>query len=292
MSKGESSNPKSTQQDYLPVQEEWMKKALGTYGPTIGQGAPSYPGQRLAGYTPTMQSSLDGLGGYLDVFDSSRQTPMYGETGKALEQTLAGQTGPRALSPEQALSTFEQTRTKPAQYDFQTYTAPAIREEFAGPGFWSTARGEAVGRAGKELGQNLASERAGFMWDTEQTNRAIEESKANRMLAAAPVGMAYGQVPTQEAQQRLAGRAGVFDFASQERALEQDRIEIEMQKWAEQNQITNPQNMDIILQLLGMGYGSSASKPEYRSFHTEDWANLYGGAATKVAGGALGGMWA
>jgi hypothetical protein len=70
-------------------------------------------------------------------------SPYRGAVGGALESALI-----TALRGEVPTEAFETGVARPARRTFEEETAPAIREEFAGPGtFWGTARaGEVTGR--------------------------------------------------------------------------------------------------------------------------------------------------
>ena len=92
-------------------------------------------------YEPTIQGALKGY------------DPYAGEVGGATKTALL-----RALSGEFPEEYFQASIAGPAREQFYTETAPAIREEFAGPGtYWGTARaGEVTGEAGK-MERNLAA---------------------------------------------------------------------------------------------------------------------------------------
>ncbi len=71
--------------------------------------------------------------------------------------------------------------------------------------------------------------------------------------------MQYATLPTQEYLSRLSGRTGAFGLASVEQQQRQAEINAAMQKFAEEYRITDPENMNILMQLLGLGFGKSAS---------------------------------
>jgi len=206
------SKSKSTSTTYTPEQAQWMGKALETYGPELGKGQVSYPEERLAPLTGTQQQAMD-VSGFLEGFAPYRDMPMHGETGQALSGILAGKTGAQKITPEMSKDLFSRIYETPAKKRYQEDILPGIQEAYAGPGYQSSARRRAQWESGQDLADWLGQKGGEFEWDVEQANRAIEEAKAGRALSAIQPGMAYGRQPTQEASARLAGRAGVFDFA-------------------------------------------------------------------------------
>jgi hypothetical protein len=239
---GNKSSGSSESRSYTPAQSQWLSKALQVYGPQLGAGENVYPGQRIADFSPfqnetinqaqsllgsfapnqAMQNfsgSLSPLGSYspnqgvssFGDFLGQAGMPLFGETGNALSQILSGQSGAPLLSMGQANDTFNAQYANPAYRNFSQNTAPLIREEFAGPGFWSSARADAVGRSASDLGSQLEASRAGYLWDTENVNRQIQEAQAGRQLAGIPLGMQYAQEPLNRAlaeyQATMAGQA-------------------------------------------------------------------------------------
>ena len=284
----------STQQQtsYTPEQKEWLTQAMGTYGPELGQGQESYPGARVAEFTPDQKAAMGGLGGFLDTFSAGRDMPMYGQTGQALEGILGGQTGAQKITPQQTQDYFQRSIQEPAQRQFSEYTRPLIREEYAGPGFWGSSRAGAVTKAGQEMGDWLGEQRGQLEWQAGETNRAIDEAKAGRALAGVPLGMQYGQMPTQEAGARLAGRQGVFGFAGAEQQMQQQKINVSMQKFQEGKNLTDEDNLNILMGLLGMSYSqgtgeSWGASPGYEMM--KSFGQSYGSSMGQGLGAMSGG---
>jgi len=186
---GSKSSSKSY--SYTPEQREWVGKALSLYGEQIGKGETSYPGSRVAEFTPTQKAALGGTEGFLDKFSPDAPYPMFKETGAALSGILGGTTGAKKITPQETASFFKRAYEEPAAYQFSEYTRPLIREEYAGPGFWGSARAKAVTKAGEELGQWLGTKRGEIEWQAGEANRAIDEAKAGRALSAVPFGMDF-----------------------------------------------------------------------------------------------------
>jgi len=254
-----SSSGKQGSQSYTAEQNEWLKKVLSTYGPTVGQGQQVYQGPRTADFSP-QQKALTNVEGYQDAFNANRAMPLFGETGTAIADAMSGKSGAQPLSMQQAGQTFQDTRVNPAMENFQRYTTPGITEQFAGPGYWGAARGQALSQAGTDVAKGLNTDRSSFLWDVENANRQITQQNADRQLQATNQGMQYGQLPTQEAQARLTGQTGAFNLASAEQQQRQAIIDEEMTKFAEANRITDPESLQVLMTALGMNYTFSWGK--------------------------------
>ncbi len=236
------------------VQRQSTDAALKAYMPTIGQGQQSYQGDWVAPFSDLQNQAFGQGSGYLDQFSPYRNMPaQFGQTGDALSGILSGQTGAQYITPEQTNAYYKSNIYDPAKYEFAKNTAPAIAEQFAGPGYWSSARANAGSLANQELGNWLGTQKGQLDWQTQQQNQAIDEAKANRALSAVPLGMGYSQIPTQEALARLQGTQGVFGgLGAPQQQQAQNQISANMQKFLEQNRITNPEDIQIILSLLGI----------------------------------------
>lgn len=260
--KSAGSESKSTSTSYTPEQKKWLGQALALYGPQLGKGEQVYGGERVAPFTGTQQAALSDMGGYLDTFAPGREIPLYGEGGTALSQILSGQMGAKQITPEATQAYYKSVFEQPALKGWGERIKPEIQEAYAGPGYWGGARAGAVVEGRQDVEDWLGEQRGGLEWDVSQANRAIEEAKAGRALSAIGPSMAYGQLPTQEAQARLAGRAGVFEFAGAGQAQKQAEINANIQKFVEENRITSAEDMQILLALLGMSYSTSTSTGE------------------------------
>lgn len=255
---GASTKSTSTQQNYTPEQASGLKKALDVYLPTLGQGQQVFQGERIAGFNPQQMEALD-IKGFLDAFAPQFDMPLYGETGRTLGGLLSGEYGAQKYSPESASRLFSQIYENPAFKTFSEKTLPGVQEAYSGPGYWSGSRARGETEAAQDLADTLGQRRGEFEMAIEEANRNIDEAKANRMLGAVPLAQQYGFMPTQESLARLQGRGALFDFATQEQNLRQQQINAAIQKFAEENRITDPENMQILLALLGLNYGTATS---------------------------------
>lgn len=283
---GGGGSSKSTSTSYTPAMEQWQKKALNIYGPTLGQGTriPSGEiGERLAPLTPAQTQAAD-VQGFLDRFAPYRDMPMFGETGTALSGILSGEMGAAPFTPEATERYIKGAIVDPRRREFEKYEAPGIREEYAGPGYWGSARPRAISEARGEMEDWIGEMSTQTRWDVEQANRAIEEAKAGRALAGIQPAMEYGQLPTREAMARIAGRGDVAALSGIQQQQQQAEMNMARQILSEEFAITDPEDLQILMTLLSTPYSKTVSETQEGGFLSK----LGGGLAMGVGMG-LGG---
>lgn len=261
-------------------QAKIMKQLANLYMPMIGQGQPVYGGERVAGMTPLQQSAISTGGGLLGSFGAGGM-PMYSETGTALSKMLSGEGGAEPIGLDAANDYFRKIYVEPAREEWAKTTAPAIQENFAGPGYWSSARANAMSEGAQNVQNWLGQQRAQFDWDVLQNNQALKEAQAGRMLSAVPQGLAYGQAPTQDALAKLSGATGVAQLSAQEQAQKQAEIGAAMQRWAEQNRKTDPEVLDILMGLINKGVTTSSGDSWYSP---TEWPQMISGWGALIGG--------
>ena len=117
----------------------------------------SFGGKKSPGAVPTFP-----IGNELMGFESMipGQAAVSGDLSTALVNALKGQ------FPEEYFST---AIAGPLRRRFEAERAPAIREEFAGPGtFWGTARGGAVERGRGRVEEDIAGARTTLAYQTQR----------------------------------------------------------------------------------------------------------------------------
>ena len=252
-----TSSSSSSSKSYLPEQAKWLTNILSQYGPQVGTGANVYQGKRVAGMTPGQQAATN-VGGW-EQYLQPGYMPGYGSTGQALTNILSGEMGAEPYSQSDVDTLFKTAYQRPAEYQWQKTTLPSIREAYSGPGFWSTSRMEAERQGAEDMGNWLGQQYGNLTWNTDQANKALQEARAGRALSAVPLGMEYSTLPTNQAITALQGREQMFNVASPAQQQQQNEINAAMQKFAEENQITDPEILNVMMQLLGMQYQSSKS---------------------------------
>ncbi|MEN6338430.1 MAG: hypothetical protein ABFE01_29590, partial [Phycisphaerales bacterium] len=231
---------------YLPAQADWLKQILPMYGAQAGTGQNVYGGQRVAGLTPEQQEAMNvsGWSSYLDP-NALATNLQYGQTGTALSGLLTGQMGAEPYTKEAIDTLFKSAYEAPARKQWQESTLPAIQEAYSGPGYWSTSRMREQSKAAQDLGDTLTSQYGQLAYSADQANKAIEEAKAGRALSAIPLGTAYAQAPTQQALSAIEGRGALYGLATPEQQQQQAEINAQIQKFAEDNRLTDPESMEI-----------------------------------------------
>jgi hypothetical protein len=170
-------------------------------------------------------------------------------------------------------SYFNSTVLDPTKRALRKEVLPEIDEAFAGPGFWNAARSHDKSQAVTNTADRLSEQYAQLNWDALGRNQSIDEADANRRIGAVSPALAYGQIPAQEiknnldiAASKIGGLNQIFGIGSTEQTQGQMELEAEIQKFAEENQITDPDDLMIIMSLLGMNFSQSQSKGSSESF--------------------------
>lgn len=282
-----------TTTSYLPSQAAGLNKALALYMQQLGENR-VYAGQRVAPMTATQQSVLGAAPNYLTAFGAptTAQTPLFGETGTALKGILAGEGGAEPITPQQTEDYFTQTMYNPTMRMMKEDIMPTIGEGYTGGNFFGTARGKAQQKAATDIGNTLTQQRAQLGWDVLGRNQELAESAAGRTLQAIPQGMQYAQQPQQQtmanvqtAIAQLGGAQQLFGLAAAGQEQQQREIESEIAKFAEQNQITDPGNIAIILALLGMGFQTTEEESRGQGLGYAGVSSFFGGLGKGIASG-------
>ncbi|MBE3087703.1 MAG: hypothetical protein IMZ71_01095 [Chloroflexi bacterium] len=227
---------------YTKQQTDIMGSLGDTYSPYVGKGA-------LGGLSDLETNSLNML----------KSADVWGPLTSAGTGLLTGTSGAQKISPQMAANTFQQNVENPARYAWEDKLKPGIKEEYSGPGYWGSARADAVSEGAGNLERGLSSERANWMWDAENVNRSIDEAKAGRSLSAISAYPA-------SALNWASGLAGIGS------ALQ-----------SKLNAITDPQVLAVLQTLLGVDPAGSISKTT-SPFNVQDWMNIGGQAAGMAAG--------
>ena len=249
----------SKSQSYTGAQAQWLQNLLGIYGPQAGQGQVSYPGETVAPFSPT-QNQAFGLGGdFLSQFNPNQSINLPDEYAGAMSSLVGGTSGPGQITPEQTQNFFSSVYEQPAWRSYEEDIKPQIQESFAGPGYWSGARAQEQSRAAGEMSNWLGEQKGQLDWNAMMENRSAAENAANRQLSALPLAQEGTFLPSGVAQQQLQGASNVFSFLEPQRQMEQANIQAGIQKFLESQRLTDPEDLQILLSLLGMNYSSSSS---------------------------------
>lgn len=268
MGGGGQSDSSSQSDAKTAEQRKWLTQALSMYGQQLGVNDNVWQGQRVAPLTDLQQSAITGAGNFADYFSTpqSAGTPLFKTTGDAAKGLLTGQTGAQKMGQPEIEQYFTETLYNPAMRSLKEDILPGIDEDYAGPGFFGSARSHGRQEARENTSDMLAQQWAGLNWDVTQRNQDIDEAKAGRTLATLGPAMQYGQVPAQEIQnnlqiaaQQIGGLNDIFGIGSAQQTQQQKELTAEITKFAEDNAITDPENLSILLTLLGMDFSRSSS---------------------------------
>jgi len=165
--KTETEGTQQQTQQLSPSQKKIEEPLLEKYSKYIGKGT-------LGGLSDLEQNALNMLKS-ADVWGPLTQT------GTGL---LTGTIGAQETTPEEAAKAFAGSVEQPTLYNWQNELLPSVKEAAAGPGYWGSAKADMVRRSAEDVNTWLGGQRANWMWNTDQSNKAIQESKAGRALSA------------------------------------------------------------------------------------------------------------
>lgn len=304
---GQSEKGKSSTTTYIdslsPEQKKYFNKLLDLYGPQAGVNKNIYPGDRVADFTPLQNTAVSMANNYADIFSTPKTvgTPLFTETGNAINDLLSGKAGAQKTTPEQVNQYFTERIQAPAMKLLEEDLLPAVDEGYTGGNFWSAARGKARDKMTSDIADKLIEQRSQLEWDTNLANQNLDEADAARMLSALSPAMSYGQMPYQEALHNLtlasggmSGLANLFGMGSSQQEQQQKEIDAEIGKFTEEHQITDPDNLAILMNLLNMDVMRTSKENAYfwRNQYENSWkAGDWGSFALQAAAlGALGGI--
>ena len=192
------SKSQTQSQSFTGEQADVLGQFLARQRTRIGSGQPSFKGDRVAGFSDLQEQAL----------------------------ALAPETLFR--TPEQEADLFKFGIEEPARKRFLQETVPLIREEFAGPGFFGSARAQETVRAGENFATGLESSRQDLRRETEGINRQ--------------------------------GVSTLFGFGQAQQQLEQQEINAEIEQFIESTRLTNPEDAAILTALLGLDFSTSLTR--------------------------------
>lgn len=194
----------------------------GKYTATpTGKGVPRYPGQLFAPPTGEEQSYLSRISNYPEELARMRMA-MLGERDRLAKSAFD-------ITPETTEQYYQDVIRRPMTQEWRDIVEPQIRESFAGPGYWGSARAQQQVESAEDLSTALGSERAKLYYADEQARREALEAAAAREAGYAPImaQLDYAGAVTGEQFAEEAARSR----AEYSRQIEQERIAGELQRW-------------------------------------------------------------
>jgi hypothetical protein len=163
-------------------------------------------------------------------------------------------TGGCVTTPQETTDYYNSTIKNPTLKNLNESVIPATKEAFSGPGYWGSGRAGAEAKASTDTYDVLNTKWGDLNWQVKQDN-------INNQAKALSVGNA-------------------------EQGYNQNVINADMQKFTEQNQITDPTNLSVLMSLLGLTdttSSSSSGSTTTPSWKTGDWLSF----GTKVGAALL-----
>jgi len=235
-----------------PVQlPAWAPEQWGVMSPLaaairrgIEQPVPTYPGQMYIPRTPEESAYF-------------QQVPSIAEQ-IAQARVRLGQPA-YEVTPETTEQYYQQAIRAPMMKEWREIAEPAIREAYAGPGYWGSARAEAQAKGAETLATELGSKRAELYYQDELARRQALESAAGREATYA--------LPYATGQAEMLGTAGQYA-----RMIDQEQALAGLQRWLMGETVEgvaptqyNP-FMQLAFQLLGLSPYEYGQKTESKSF--------------------------
>lgn len=122
------------------------------------------------------------------------------------------------INPETTEQFYQQGIRDPTLREWNQTTLPALKEQYAGPGYWGSARANAISTSLEDVQANLAAQRAGLIYSDEQARR-------DSLEAAMARDAQYG-APAIELEANITGSAAQYA-----RAIAQEEVMADMQRW-------------------------------------------------------------
>lgn len=241
------------------TQGQLLNEMIAAYKPSIGAGEKVYPGETVAPLNQLQTDVLGSSGDFLKSLQTTsiQNTPIYNQTLDTLSKIMSGQTGAQPITEQQATDYYQNVIASPAMKQFQETTMPTVKENFAGPGYWSSAKANAATKAAQDLNAGLDTQRYQLGWDVIKNNQAVEADNANRVLSAINPALQAAEMPQTEALNKIQGATSIYGLGAQEQTQRQNVINAAVEKFAAENRITSEEDLAIIMGLLDLNWGYS-----------------------------------
>ena len=229
----------------------WDPGQLETYAglwPTVsgglGEAAPSYPKSMYVPKTPEEEAYLEAVPGLASEVGAAR-----GRLGQPAFE----------ITPETTEEYYQQAIKAPLMKEWQETVEPMIREAYAGPGYYGSARAGAQAKGAETLATTLGAQRATLAYQDEQARRAALESAAGRE--------AVGAAPMATAEAGMLGTAGEYS-----RMIDQEQVQADLQRWlmGEEVEGVTPSQynpfIQLAFQILGLDPYALGTRATSKSF--------------------------
>lgn len=215
---------------WAPEQQALFKMLAPIIQKGLTEPVAKYPGQMFVPKTPEEEAYLGRVPGLAEQIAAARgrlRQPAY------------------EITPETTEQYYQEAIRAPAMREWGETVEPLIREAYAGPGYWGSARAGAQVRGAEELATTLGKQRAELYYADEMAKRTAAEAAAGREAT-------YG-LPYAAGEAEMLGTAGAYA-----RQVEQEKVLADLQRWLMGEEIEGVSMeayspyMQLAFQLLGL----------------------------------------
>jgi hypothetical protein len=262
------SKQQSSSESKLEEQKALTRRAIDVYGRELGKNQDVWQGDRVTEFGDIQKGVLTAAKNYLGTFGTPQtaENALLGDMTTTTKSFLAGQPGAKTFSDEEFTNYFSETYRKPAEKRMYEDIIPGIAEDYAGPGFFGSSRSQAQTKYRTDLASELDQEEAAGRWANVMRNQDIDEAKAGRAQTAISQALSVGRAPAVEimdnlniAAQQIGGLNDLFGIGQAGQTQEQMELQADIMKFAEENAITDPQNLAILMALMDISFSSTSS---------------------------------
>lgn len=250
-------------------QKKGLKELLDLYLPRAGTGANIFPGDTVSPFSTLQKAAVSGAESFLPTFDQPLQaaaTPLMAETETAIKGALEGTTGAKDIDPGDF---FARSIEAPSMRRLEKDVLPGVDVDFAGPGFFGAARSQERSDVRRETAEDLNARQAEFDLGIALNTQGLAEARAGRMQAAIPQAQEFSRLPAKQIQdnlniaaQQLGGLGDIFGFGQAEQTQAQIELQAEITKFAQEHQLTDPEDLAILMGLLGLNFSTSSTSQQ------------------------------
>lgn len=266
------SESQSSSKSKRPSQDKLLDTLIAKFTPEIDKGPSVFPGETIAPLTALQTGAIEGATDVGAAFTTPQTSPGFAggplatQTTGVVSDLLAGNLGAKKLTSEDIASAFQTSKADPARKTFREETRPAIDEAFAGPGFVSSARSKEIVKRKTDLEDNLRAQLSGEQLLNERQNQLLDEADAARSERAIASAIDVGDATTKAIRDNIAiaaskvkGLGDLLNIGGVEQTQEQNEIFAVIQRFAEENQIIDADDLAVMLSLLNLNFGAAQS---------------------------------
>ena len=252
-------------------QENLWRNSLSPYLKKGMQGPPtSYPRQMFVPRTSEEESYFNSDVGYSPDFAAQLAKDL---TSRKASMADSLNDPAFSINKEATDEFFRSSIKNPMLQEYREIVDPGIREAFAGPGYWGSARAQGQQQGAEHLATTLGSQYGQLQYADEQARReSLESAKAREAhFADTDVQSQVAAMQEQLGQERwgkeFAEEAGK-NRAALSREIEQEKVMAGMQRWLMGEEVDgesagqfNPYTQ-LVFQALGLaefGYGQETT---------------------------------